>query len=42
MWSNYCKVIAGKYGINVGGVKKLIPNFVLCTSLQEFSVAFIT
>ena len=27
MWSNYCKVIAGKYGIKVGGVKELIPNF---------------
>ena len=26
MLSNYCKGIADKYGIKVGGVKKLIPN----------------
>ena len=26
MLSNYCKDIADRYGIKVGGVKKLIPN----------------
>ena len=26
MLSDYCKKIAGKYGINVHSVKKLIPN----------------
>ena len=26
MLSYYCKKIAGKYGIKVGDVKKLIPN----------------
>ena len=26
MLSDYCKKIAGEYGINVGDVKKLIPN----------------
>ena len=26
MLSNYCKEIADKYNINVGDVKKLIPN----------------
>ena len=27
MSSKYCSDIASKYGIKVGGVKKLIPNF---------------
>ena len=26
MLSKYCSDIANKYGINVGGVKKLVPN----------------
>ena len=44
MLSNYCKSIADKYEINVGDVKKLIPNLGNKTKyvvLQKSSVVFI-
>ena len=40
--SKYCKQIADKYGIKVGGVTKLIPNLGNKTKyLQKSSVVFV-
>ena len=44
MLSKYCSDIADKYGIKIGGVNKLVPNFrqeKICRSLQKSSIVFV-